>query len=175
MIVGCSKGECRIWVESGLTGRVFAQPGRSTAFALALPQLVAKGSESWLAIGTKIVSTPYAFGVFVSPQKLGRSRVVGVSCVMEVIAMRTLIFIAAVLGLAGCATPAERAAQWQAEVDTMIAVYGPACEKLGYKPDEDRWRDCVMRLSARDERRYSRSPRNTSCFGHRGFFHCTTF
>ena len=89
--------------------------------------------------------------------------------------MRTWIFIAAVLGLAGCVTPAERAARWQAEVDNMITVYGPACEKLGYKRDDDHWRDCLLRLSARDERRYSRSPTTTSCFGHRGFFNCTTF
>jgi hypothetical protein len=89
--------------------------------------------------------------------------------------MRKWILIAGVLGIAGCATPADRAAQWQAEVDTMIVVYGPACEKLGYKRDEDKWRDCLLRLSSRDERRYSRYPATTSCFGHRGFFNCTTF
>jgi hypothetical protein len=89
--------------------------------------------------------------------------------------MRKWILIAGVLGIAGCATPVDRAAQWQAEVDTMIEVYGPACEKLGYKRDEDKWRDCLLRLSSRDERRYSRYPATTSCFGHRGFFNCTTF
>ena len=80
------------------------------------------------------------------------------------------------LGLAGCATPEQRAAQMQAEMDRMIATYGPACERLGYKPDDDKWRDCVMRLSARDDRRYLRYPTTTSCFGsHRGFFTCTMF
>ena len=84
------------------------------------------------------------------------------------------ILIAALLGLAGCATTAERAAQWQAEVDNMIQVYGPACEKLGYKRDEDKWRDCLQRLAAWDERKYSRPPTTTSCFGHRRFFNCTS-
>ena len=89
--------------------------------------------------------------------------------------MRELTLFLCVLGLAGCATPEERAAQWQAEVENMIVVYGPGCEKLGYKRDDDKWRDCLLRLSARDERRYSRYPTSTSCIGHRGFFNCTTF
>jgi hypothetical protein len=83
--------------------------------------------------------------------------------------------LAIVAALAGCATPEQRAAQWQAEVDQMITVYGPACEKLGYKPDSDPWRECLLRLSARDERRFSRGIQSTSCFGHRGFLNCTTF
>ena len=89
--------------------------------------------------------------------------------------MRKLIMIAAMLGLAGCATPEQRAAQVQADVERMIATYGPGCERLGYKPNEDKWRDCVMRLSARDDRRYYSRPVTTSCIGHRGFFNCSTF
>lgn len=90
--------------------------------------------------------------------------------------MRMSLLIAALLGLAGCATPDQRAVQVQAEVEQMIATYGPACERLGYKADDDRWRDCVLRLAARDDRRrYSRLPTTTSCFGHRGFFQCNTF
>ena len=94
--------------------------------------------------------------------------------------MRTLTLISAIAILAGCATtPEERAAQVQADVDRMIATYGPACERLGYRANDDKWRDCVMRLAARDDREryyaYSRFPTTTSCFGHRGFFHCTTF
>ena len=89
--------------------------------------------------------------------------------------MRKWILLVGFLALAGCATTDERAKQMQAEIDSMIAVYGPACERLGYKPDEDKWRDCVLRLAARDDRRYSRYPTTTSCFGHRGFFNCTTF
>ena len=84
-----------------------------------------------------------------------------------------ILFLA--LGLAGCATQAERSAQWEAEVDNMIQVYGPACERLGYKRDDDKWRDCVLRLSARDNLRYRTYQRSTSCFGHRGFFTCSSF
>lgn len=83
-----------------------------------------------------------------------------------------------VLGLAsltGCLSPAERAARVQAEVDEMIQVYGPACEKLGYKRDEDKWRDCVIRLSVKDDQRYLTRPTTTTCVGHRGFFNCTTY
>jgi hypothetical protein len=81
-----------------------------------------------------------------------------------------------ILLLAGCVTQAERTAQMQREVDEMIQVYGPACEKLGYKADTDQWRDCVLRLSTKDSlSRYSRSPSMTSCFGHRGFFQCSSF
>jgi hypothetical protein len=91
--------------------------------------------------------------------------------------MRTLLLIAAIATLAGCATtPEQRAAEVQADVDRMIATYGPACDRLGYKPNEDGWRDCVMRLAARDDRRraYYRYPLTTSCIGHRGFYSCTT-
>jgi hypothetical protein len=92
--------------------------------------------------------------------------------------MRIFMLMAAAAAIAGCAvTPEERAAQVQADVDRMIATYGPACDRLGYKANDDKWRDCVMRLAARDERRYSyyRYPVTTSCFGHRGFYHCTSF
>ena len=78
--------------------------------------------------------------------------------------------------LAGCTTQADRTARVQQEVDEMVATYGPACEKLGYKSDSDGWRDCILRISAKDAAiRYSRTPTTTSCFGHRGFFQCSTF
>jgi len=53
----------------------------------------------------------------------------------------------------------------------------PGCDRLGYKATDDKWRDCVLRLAQRDERRYSyyRYPVTTSCIGHRGFYNCTTF
>jgi hypothetical protein len=90
--------------------------------------------------------------------------------------MRTLATSLLIMLLAGCTTQAERTARVQRDVDDMIATYGPACEKLGYKRDTDAWRDCVLRLSARDTaERYSRTPTTTSCFGHRGFFSCSTF
>jgi len=89
--------------------------------------------------------------------------------------MRAVWTIVCALALAACATPGERAAQMQADIDEMIQVYGPACEKLGFQRGSDAWRDCVLRLDTREEhRRYSSQPVSTSCIGHRGFFHCTT-
>lgn len=88
--------------------------------------------------------------------------------------MKMLFFLSVVAALAGCATPAERAAQMQREVDDMIAVYGPSCEKLGYKANTDPWRDCILRLSAKESYERGR-PTTTNCIGHRGFFQCSTF
>jgi hypothetical protein len=89
-------------------------------------------------------------------------------------AMRTFALSLLMMFTAGCVTQAERAAQVQRDVDDMIRVYGPGCEKLGYKADSDPWRDCVLRLATKDslERRDSTM---TNCIGNRGFFHCSTF
>jgi hypothetical protein len=67
--------------------------------------------------------------------------------------MHTFIaIVVAAIYLAGCATtPAQEAARAQREVDRMIQVYGPACERLGYKSDTDQWRNCVIGLSAKDD------------------------
>ena len=90
--------------------------------------------------------------------------------------MRTLrylsVFTAFFLG--GCATPAERAAQIQREVDEMIVVYGPGCERLGFAKGSDEWRHCILRLAERDAY-YTRYPATTTCFGHAGLYQCTTF
>ena len=58
------------------------------------------------------------------------------------------VFIALIL--AACASPAEQAAQVEREVDRMVLVYGPACEKLGFKANTDPWRNCVIGLSQKD-------------------------
>lgn len=80
-----------------------------------------------------------------------------------------------VLVVGACATtPEERAARIEAEVEAMIDVYGPGCERLGYKRDTDPWRACVLKLSRRNDYRYQ-YPRMTTCVGHRGFYHCTGF
>jgi hypothetical protein len=90
--------------------------------------------------------------------------------------MRFFLSVLLVIVAAGCATPEERAARMQREVDEMITVYGPACEKLGYVNGSDPWRDCVLRLNANETiARYSTRPTTTTCFGHRGFFNCSTF
>ncbi len=77
--------------------------------------------------------------------------------------------------LAGCMTDAERIAAEKADVDQMIKVYGPACEKLGYAKDTDPWRDCLLRLRAHDDARYRTYPATTTCVGQRGFYNCTSF
>ena len=88
--------------------------------------------------------------------------------------MRALTMSLLVLFIAGCATQAERAAQVQREVDDMVKVYGPGCERLGYRPDSDEWRECVLRLATND-RLQRRDFTTTNCVGTRGFFHCSTF
>lgn len=90
--------------------------------------------------------------------------------------MRNLALYAALAALGGCMTTAERSAHMQAEIDDMVTVYGPACEKLGFQANTDPWRNCVLGLSAQKTReRYYAAPRSTTCFGHRGFFNCTGF
>ena len=83
-------------------------------------------------------------------------------------------FLALILLLTGCATPAERAERQQREMDEMMAVYGPACEKLGYVRNEDKWRDCILELNEKDERRAGRASFST-CIGGRGLFGCGGF
>jgi hypothetical protein len=89
--------------------------------------------------------------------------------------MRTTTALALALLVGGCATQADRAAQQQREVDEMIAVYGPACERLGNARDSEQWRSCILALDTRNAVRYRTAPTTTTCFGHRGFFNCSTF
>jgi hypothetical protein len=62
---------------------------------------------------------------------------------------------AALLGMAlvtaACSTTQDRAAQKQAEVAHMMAVYGPACARLGFTPNSDPWRNCILNLSTKDD------------------------
>ncbi len=62
-----------------------------------------------------------------------------------------LLAIGAATVLAGCATPQEKAARLQADMEQMMQVYGPACTRLGYAINTDQWRDCVLQLSAKDD------------------------
>lgn len=92
--------------------------------------------------------------------------------------MRKISTLLAALILAGCATTnAERAERVNRDVDEMIEVYGPGCEKLGYQKDSDPWRSCVLQLSLKDsyERYRNYSTTTANCFGYRGFFQCTPF
>jgi hypothetical protein len=88
--------------------------------------------------------------------------------------VRSIVVTFLALAVAACATQAERAAAVQRDVDDMIAVYGPGCERLGYKSDSDPWRECVLRLAHRDDLQ-RREFTTTHCIGHRGFFQCSTF
>jgi hypothetical protein len=74
--------------------------------------------------------------------------------------MKHLIMIGvAALALAGCATPEQRAADMQAQMSNMMAIYGPACAKLGYPANSDQWRNCVLQLSAKEDiERYGYPP-----------------
>ena len=72
--------------------------------------------------------------------------------------LRTSLLVAPCL-LGACSTPQERAARKQAEVEQMMVVYGPACQRLGYTPNTDAWRSCVLQLNAQDDLlRYQTSP-----------------
>ena len=76
---------------------------------------------------------------------------------------------------AGCATQEERAAAVARDVADMIRIYGPGCEQLGYKPDSDPWRDCVLRLATKDQIE-QRELTTATCFGfRRSFLHCGAF
>jgi hypothetical protein len=79
-------------------------------------------------------------------------------------AMRALILTAAsVCCLLGCSTPEQRAQKQMAEMDRMMAEYGPACAQLGHAPGSDPWRNCVVQLATQNEGR--RSGVSTSVFG----------
>ncbi len=89
--------------------------------------------------------------------------------------LRYSVMFLLVILLLGCETPGERAARVKAEVEEMVKVYGPGCEKLGYPKDTDPWRECILHLRARDDVRYSTRPTTTTCIGHRGFYNCTSY
>lgn len=71
--------------------------------------------------------------------------------------MRRFILCAA-LALAGCATPQERAARLQADMERDMMLYGPACQRLGYEARSDPWRACVLQLGTKEELRYNYPP-----------------
>ena len=65
------------------------------------------------------------------------------------------VYASLIVFLSGCATPEQRAAQAQADVAQMMAIYGPACTRLGYAAQSDPWRSCVLNLSTKyDLQRY---------------------
>ena len=82
--------------------------------------------------------------------------------------IRSLPILALPFLLAACATPQQRAERMQAEMAEAMVTYGPACSHLGYTPNSDPWRECVLQLSTRDEvRRYG--PSYYGGYGPRGW------
>ncbi|MES2299190.1 MAG: membrane lipoprotein lipid attachment site-containing protein [Pseudomonadota bacterium] len=64
---------------------------------------------------------------------------------------KIIIALVAGLMLAACATPYDDQARLQHDMERIISVYGPACEKLGYAPNTDQWRNCMLQLSIKDD------------------------
>jgi hypothetical protein len=78
--------------------------------------------------------------------------------------MRALtLMTATVVCLLGCTTPQEQALKQQAEMDRMMARYGPACSQLGFAPNSDPWRNCIVQSATRDD--VNRGGVSTSIFG----------
>jgi len=65
-----------------------------------------------------------------------------------------LIAVSALALLSGCATMEQEAARQEQEMGRMIYVYGPACQRLGFAPDTDQWRNCVIGLGQMDAMYY---------------------
>jgi hypothetical protein len=82
--------------------------------------------------------------------------------------MRSLILPLAALLLVACTTPQQRAAQKQAEMEQMMVVYGPACARLGYAPNSDQWRSCILNLSTKDQLNYGPYPYYPWGYSHGG-------
>lgn len=61
-----------------------------------------------------------------------------------------MLMTASVVCLLGCTTPQEKAMQQQAEMDRMMAEYGPACVQLGFAANTDPWRNCVVQMATRN-------------------------
>lgn len=84
--------------------------------------------------------------------------------------MRTLLLATfGALGLLACTTPQQRALQQQADADRMIIEFGPACTRLGYTPNSDPWRNCVIQLNTKEQiERYGNSTYMYGGWGGRG-------
>jgi hypothetical protein len=58
---------------------------------------------------------------------------------------RLLTLSSILLFIAGCASnPAAEKEQAVRLMAHKIEIYGPACEKLGYKAETDAWRECIQ-------------------------------
>lgn len=69
----------------------------------------------------------------------------------DMLSLRYALAVCSVAFLAGCATTSEELAS-QAEADALriSQQFGSACNRLGYLPDTDPWRNCLLALAQRD-------------------------
>jgi hypothetical protein len=54
------------------------------------------------------------------------------------------VFIFLFFMVAGCESPAQKAALFEKNYERNVQIYGDSCEKFGFKKDTDAWRHCVM-------------------------------
>jgi hypothetical protein len=60
--------------------------------------------------------------------------------------IRAITVLASLAVLSACASnPAAEQARATQQMDYKMQVYGPACEKLGFAKDTDKWRECIQR------------------------------
>ena len=60
--------------------------------------------------------------------------------------IRLISVLAVLMTLAACASnPAAEQARATQQMEYKMQVYGPACEKLGFAKDTDKWRECIQR------------------------------
>ena len=52
--------------------------------------------------------------------------------------------------ISACATPEQKA-------ERAISRFAPYCERLGYQPDTDKWRDCIQASVANNDANASRA------------------
>jgi hypothetical protein len=65
--------------------------------------------------------------------------------------LRYTLLVTTVLLASACTTPEQRATNMQAEMAQMMQIYGPACQRIGYAPNTDQWRGCVLQLAAKED------------------------
>lgn len=59
---------------------------------------------------------------------------------------RAIYILGLIALLAGCASnPLAEQSQATKLMEYKIQVYGPACEKLGFEKDTDKWRECIQK------------------------------
>jgi hypothetical protein len=59
---------------------------------------------------------------------------------------RFMLVMASAFLFSACASnPAAEQARATKQMEYKMQVYGPACEKLGFDKDSDKWRECIQR------------------------------